>query len=95
MYTIDGHALFIEFSARRPQLHRIIMQESKSDSERMDWLVDRHVRPLYDRVVAMFEQLSSDGVVPTAVYGPPLVVERDTVYDVAVAEAVHETFTWV
>jgi hypothetical protein len=23
------------------------------------------------------------------------VVERDTVYDVAVAEAVHETFTWV
>ena len=55
---------FIEFSARRPQLHRIIMQESKSDSERMDWLVDRHVRPLYDRVVAMFEQLSSDGVVP-------------------------------
>lgn len=55
---------FIDFSARRPQLHRIIMQESKSDSERMDWLVDRHVRPLYDRVVAMFEQLSSDGVVP-------------------------------
>lgn len=55
---------FIEFSARRPQLHRIVMQESKSDSERMDWLVDRHIRSLYDGVVAQFEQLAADGEIP-------------------------------
>ena len=40
---------FITFSARNPQLHRIIMQESKADGPRMDYLVERHVRPIYER----------------------------------------------
>jgi hypothetical protein len=55
---------FVTFSARNPQLHRIIMQESKADSARMDYLVDRHVRPIYERTVAMFEALSRRGAVP-------------------------------
>ena len=32
---------------------------------------------------------------PTEVYGPPLTVEREIAYEVAPADAVHETFTWV
>ncbi len=55
---------FIVFSARNPQLHRIIMQESKADSSRMDYLVDRHVRPIYQRTTEMFESLAREGVVP-------------------------------
>ncbi len=55
---------FVMFSARNPQLHRIITQESKADSARMDYLVERHVRPLYEGTVAMFEHLVRDGVVP-------------------------------
>lgn len=55
---------FITFSARNPQLHRIIMQESKADGPRMDHLVDRHVRPIYEATVAMFEDLAAAGVVP-------------------------------
>ncbi len=55
---------FVTFSARNPQLHRIITQESKADSARMDYLVERHVRPLYDRTVALFERLARDGAVP-------------------------------
>ncbi len=55
---------FIIFSARNPQLHRIIMQESKSDSSRMDYLVDRHVRPIYERTIEMFESLAQEGAVP-------------------------------
>ena len=55
---------FIIFSARNPQLHRIIMQESKSDSSRMDYLVDRHVRPIYERTIEMFESLALKGAVP-------------------------------
>src|SRR4029453_9517402 len=38
---------FVTFSARHPQLHRIITQESKADGPRMDYLVEQHVRPLY------------------------------------------------
>jgi TetR/AcrR family transcriptional regulator len=55
---------FIVFSARNPQLHRIIMQESKADGPRMDYLVDRHVRPIYERTIAMFESLARAGAVP-------------------------------
>ena len=55
---------FITFSARNPQLHRIIMQESKADSPRMDYLVDRHVRPIYERTIELFGSLARQGVVP-------------------------------
>jgi TetR/AcrR family transcriptional regulator len=55
---------FVTFSARNPQLHRIIMQESKADGPRMDYLVDRHVRPIYDRTIEMFESLARRGAVP-------------------------------
>jgi AcrR family transcriptional regulator len=55
---------FITFSARHPQLHRIITQECKSDSPRMDHLVEHHVRPLYESTVELFERLARDGAVP-------------------------------
>ena len=55
---------FVTFSARNPQLHRIITQESKADGPRMDYLVDRHVRPIYERTTALFEHLASRGAVP-------------------------------
>lgn len=52
---------FVVFSARNPELHRIITQECKTDGPRMDHLVDRHVRPLYDATTALFEQLAAEG----------------------------------
>src|SRR5258705_9938650 len=52
---------FVEFSAANPQLHRIIMQESKRAGGRLDWLVETHVRPLYDNAVAMLERLAARG----------------------------------
>jgi TetR/AcrR family transcriptional regulator len=55
---------FVTFSARHPQLHRIIMQESKADGPRMDYLVDRHVRPIYERTVQLFESLARQGAIP-------------------------------
>ena len=55
---------FITFSARNPQLHRIIMQESKADGPRMDYLVDHHVRPIYEATVEMFRHLAASGAVP-------------------------------
>jgi TetR/AcrR family transcriptional regulator len=52
---------FVEFSAANPQLHRIIMQESKRAGSRLDWLVETHVRPLYENALAMFERLAARG----------------------------------
>ena len=55
---------FIFFSAHHPQLHRIIMQECKVDGPRMDWLVERHIRPLYDSTVERFTHLIERGELP-------------------------------
>lgn len=54
---------FVTFSARNPQLHRIIMQESKADGPRMDYIAER-VRPLYAGTTALFARLARDGAVP-------------------------------
>jgi AcrR family transcriptional regulator len=56
-------AEFVRFSAGHPQLHRVIMQECKSASDRLEWLVDTHVRPLFDATVAMLEPLVAAGSV--------------------------------
>jgi TetR/AcrR family transcriptional regulator len=55
---------FIYFSAAHPQLHRIITQECKSDGPRMDWLVERHIRPRYEQSVALFAHLVDAGHLP-------------------------------
>ena len=55
---------FIHFSAQHPQVHRIITQECKVDSPRMDWLVERHIRPLYQATAERFERLRQQGLVP-------------------------------
>ncbi|MFI5040877.1 MAG: TetR/AcrR family transcriptional regulator [Acidimicrobiales bacterium] len=55
---------FIQFSARHPQVHRIITQECKVDGPRMDWLVERHIRPLYEATTERFARLVEQGLVP-------------------------------
>ena len=55
---------FIAFSAAHPQLHRIITQESKGEGERIDWLVDEHIRPLYEITTACSSGLVEAGAVP-------------------------------
>ncbi|MCU1430833.1 MAG: HTH-type transcriptional repressor [Actinomycetia bacterium] len=52
---------FVEFSAANPQLQRIIAQESKRAGGRLEWLVETHVRPVYENAVAMFERLAARG----------------------------------
>lgn len=55
---------FIYFSAAHPQLHRIITQECKNDGPRMDWMVERHIRPRYEQTAALLTQLVDAGHVP-------------------------------
>jgi TetR/AcrR family transcriptional regulator len=55
---------FVSFSARNPELHRIITGECKTDTTRMDWMVERHIRPLYEETVQLFARLSEQGHLP-------------------------------
>jgi TetR/AcrR family transcriptional regulator len=39
---------FALFTARRPELQRLLSFEGQADSERLDWLIEIYIRPLYE-----------------------------------------------
>ena len=47
----------VRFVARRPEFVRLMYEEGKRKGERMRWMVDRHVKPLYDAVARVTEQM--------------------------------------
>lgn len=52
---------FVTFSAANPQLHRIITQECKVEGSRLDWLVETHIRPIYDATTEQLQRLVDAG----------------------------------
>ncbi len=55
---------FVRFSADRPELHRFMMQVAFARSERLSWLVETHVRPMYDFVSTMALDAQRQGLAP-------------------------------
>jgi AcrR family transcriptional regulator len=55
---------YLHYSRSQPALHRIILQEANYPSERLDWLVDNHLRPLYDEVHKALAAMQKAGLVP-------------------------------
>jgi TetR/AcrR family transcriptional regulator len=58
---------FVHFCAERPQLHRIMTIEGRSDTDRLAWLVDRYTRPLFEGVLSV--SLSAR---QAAIFGDPI-----------------------
>ena len=56
---------YVKYSFGHPALHKIILQESSYPSERLDWLVKTHLKPLYELVVGQLTKLQDLGVAPT------------------------------
>jgi len=52
---------FVLFSAKHPELHRFMLQEGTDRGERLVWLVDTHVRPLYRAAVGLIEEGQTHG----------------------------------
>jgi AcrR family transcriptional regulator len=55
---IRAHVYFV---AQRPAFVRLMFEEGKRRGERMRWIVDRHVQPLYDSLAEVIEQLPLQG----------------------------------
>jgi AcrR family transcriptional regulator len=55
---------YLEFSRNQPALHRIILQEANCECERMTWLVETHLRPMFDEVHKALTSLQAIGVAP-------------------------------
>lgn len=66
--TRDGFAAnvhaFVRAAAALPELNRIMVQEATTDSERLHWIVEHHVRPRFELVTGQWRRLRSAGEVP-------------------------------
>jgi AcrR family transcriptional regulator len=47
---------FVRYSAAHPELNRLMMQESMSDSWRVGYIVDQHIRPLLDNMAGIMPE---------------------------------------
>ena len=55
---------YVRYAHEHPALHKIILQESSRPSDRLDWLIEQHLRPIFDQVVTYLEQLQELGIAP-------------------------------
>lgn len=53
---------FVYFNARYPEVARLILSESAVKSTRLEWMVDKHLRPMIRQVEAMFQTGLEAGV---------------------------------
>jgi len=59
---------YVNSAAEQPELHKVILQEASYPSARLDWLVETHLKPLFEASVKDLEALQDQGV---AVPGNP------------------------
>jgi AcrR family transcriptional regulator len=62
---------YVRFSAAHPELFRLMVDEGKSSESRMQWLVDTHLKPLYEGFLRFAESFGPDtdpSLLPHAYY---------------------------
>lgn len=50
--TREAIRAYVRFSAAHPELFRLMVDEGKNSEERMEWLVDTHLKPRLDEFMA-------------------------------------------
>ena len=56
---------YLRHSRTQPALHKIILQEASQRSERLEWLSDRHLKPLFEEVHKELVDLQQMGLAPS------------------------------
>lgn len=55
---------YLHYSRSQPALHRIILQEASYQSDRLEWLIEHHLKPLFEEVHKALTELQRIGVAP-------------------------------
>ncbi len=59
----EGVWRFVHAAARLPELNRMMVHEAMAASERLDWIVERHVRARFDQIRSAWSELVETGAV--------------------------------
>jgi TetR/AcrR family transcriptional regulator len=57
--------VYVNYAKAHPALHKVMIQEASSPSERLDWLVDAHLKPFFEVTFDMIKKLQDAGVSPS------------------------------
>ena len=55
---------YVSFCAKHPELNRLMIQEGMDNDWRLQWLLERSVRPWYQQVCRVFNQAKDLGAAP-------------------------------
>jgi AcrR family transcriptional regulator len=59
---------YLQEARNQPALHKVMVQEASYPNPRLDWLIETHLKPIFETTFVMIENLQRDGV---AVPGNP------------------------
>ncbi len=55
---------YVYYAKRQPALHKVMVQEASYPNPRLDWLIETHLRPIFQATFELIEQLQHIGVAP-------------------------------
>ena len=55
---------YVYYASANPALHKVMVQEASSPSPRLEWLIETHLKPLFDETIGMLAELQRLGVAP-------------------------------
>jgi TetR/AcrR family transcriptional regulator len=55
---------YVRYAKSQPALHKVMVQEASYSSPRLDWLIEKHLKPLFEATFGMLVELQALGVAP-------------------------------
>jgi AcrR family transcriptional regulator len=56
--------VYLNYAKENPALHKVMVQEASYPNPRLDWLIETHLKPLFEGTFGMLEKLQELGVAP-------------------------------
>ena len=63
--------IYVHYAAEHPALHKIVLQESSNESDRLEWLSTNFLSPLADSAARYISELQESGIAPA---GDPYII---------------------
>jgi TetR/AcrR family transcriptional regulator len=55
---------YVRYAKSQPALHKVMVQEASYPNPRLDWLIEKHLNPLFQATFGMITELQGLGVAP-------------------------------
>ena len=56
--------VYVYYAKSHPALHKVMVQEASHPNPRLDWLIETHLKPLFEVTFELLEELQELGVAP-------------------------------